>query len=98
MSGQDETRRDESQQPDDYDDDMNTDASFGDEADVPVPGSSAPAPSPRHTDLHPGDGLIDELPGNDGERPREAGQAPDETGMPDSDPGNAESDGAPNPR
>lgn len=94
MSGQDEDTRPESG---DFEDDVNTDASFG-EADVPVPGSSKPPPTPGRTDLHPGDGLVDELPDNDGEQPRDAGMAPDETDMTDTDLDNAEMDGAPDPR
>lgn len=98
MSGPDETGRDELEQPDDYADDMNTDANFDEGADVPVPGSAEPIPPPHHTDLHPGDGLIDELPDNELERPRDAGQAPDETSMTDTDLDNAEMDDSPNPR
>lgn len=99
MSGQDQTGRDElEQQPDDYDEDMNTDASFGEEADVPVPGSAEPIPPPHHTDLHPGDGLIEELPDNELERPRDSGQAPDDADISDTDLDNAEMDDSPNPR
>lgn len=98
MSGPDETGRDELEQPDDYADDMNTDANFDEGADVPVPGSAEPIPPPHHTDLHPGDGLVDELPDNELERPRDADQAPDEAGIPDADPDSAEMDESPNPR
>lgn len=98
MSRENESGREQRQPADDFDDDVSTDADFGDGADVPVPGTSEPPPPPGRTDLHPGDGLTDELPDNDGERPREAGHSPDEADMPDSDLDNAEMDDSPNPR
>ncbi|AHL75614.1 hypothetical protein CH92_11065 [Stutzerimonas stutzeri] len=66
---------------------------------VVIPGSAPPL-SPGRTDVNPDDQPgVDELPGNELERPRDgADGVPMERQTPDIDVDNAEMDDAPNPR
>jgi hypothetical protein len=66
---------------------------------VVIPGSAPPL-SPGRTDVNPDDQPgVDELPGNELERPRDGNDgAPIERETPDIDVDNAEMDDAPNPR